>query len=58
MDEYQDQVTWFELWGDNGEGAEFIADFDTREQAETYQATSPVAAAYDRSRIERVRGQA
>ena len=36
MNEYQDQATWFELWGHDGFQWEFIADFDTRDEANGY----------------------
>lgn len=57
MNEYQDQEVWFELYGHDGEFQwHFIADFDTREEAEKYAKTSPVMGEYYNHRIRRVSG--
>lgn len=55
MDEYD---VWYEVWGDDGFRWEFIADFETREEAEEYADQSPVMGDYISYRIRKCRGQA
>lgn len=43
MDDYQDQAIWFEVYGNDGFDSHFIAEFDTRDQADAYVATEPRA---------------
>jgi hypothetical protein len=54
MNEYSDQLTWFELWGWDGFQWEFIADFDTRDQAHRCDEENDFG--YDETRIKRVFG--
>jgi hypothetical protein len=46
--------TWFELWGSDGFNVEFIADFDTREEAEAYDKAYDHG--YQETRIKRAFG--
>lgn len=52
MNEYQDQDVRFEVYEDNGFQWEFVADFDTREEAVAYIDGSA------EFRVKRVSGQA
>lgn len=36
--EYQDQSVWFEVWEFDGVAWDYVADFDTREDAEAFAA--------------------
>ena len=54
MNEYQDQVTWFELWGFDGFEWEFIADFDALGDALRYDSENDHG--YDWTRVQRVGG--
>lgn len=56
--EIKEYDTWFELYGDDEFQWHFIADFDTREQAEEYARMSPVMGDYMSHRIKKCRGQA
>lgn len=58
MNEYQDQDVWFEVYGYDGFGWTFIADFDTREEAQRYADTSDVMSTYEDYRVKRYSGQA
>lgn len=56
MNEYQDQDTWFNLYGYDGFMWEYIADFDSREEAEEYADKGDIMSVYENYRIERERG--
>lgn len=56
MNEYQDQDTWFNLYGYDGFLWAYIADFDSREEAEEYADKSEVMSVYEDYRIKRERG--
>ena len=57
MHEYQDQAMWFEVWGYDGIQWQFIADFDTRTDAEQYSRREPAALeGYGSARVRRQTG--
>lgn len=58
MNEHQDQVTWFDLYGYDGFQWEFIASFDDHRAAQIYDLESEVMATYEDSRIRRRKGLA
>lgn len=49
MNEYKDRQVWFELWGFDGFRWEFIADFETKEDAVAYD--GPALDLYDYSKV-------
>lgn len=55
MNEYQDQETWFEVWMSDEFQWNFMADFDTRPEAESYAFRVCEGESY---RIKRVSGLA
>lgn len=56
MNEYQDQIEWFELRGYDGFRWEHVADFTTREDAHEYAQLSDVMAAYENWHVRRATG--
>lgn len=50
--------TWFDLYGYDGFLWEFVAYFDSREEAEDYADESEVMSTYETYHISRVRGNA
>ncbi len=51
MIEREDQQIWFELWGFDGFQWEFIADFETKEDAFAYE--GPALDLYDYLKVRR-----
>lgn len=56
MNEYQDQDAWFNLYGYDGFMWVYIADFDSREEAEEYADKGDIMSVYEDYRIQIERG--
>ena len=57
MNEYQDQSVWYELYGYDGFQWVFVADFDTRDEAEDHMDESEWLE-YEGMRVRRITGLA
>lgn len=56
MRELPEYDVWYEVWGFDGFKWEFLADFDTRQAADEWNAFGEVAGTYEDSMVKKGRG--